>query len=154
MIIRFNLFFISKYSWSHPSLFSPLTNQPYMATNVSSNSGILPSNDTLVCNACWTKISEKAFRTSCDHCFCAKCEASEVLLQRDRVCPLCSKKLHSQQNDDVVEFQVVGGPVLDSQLVELKSMMLAVAFANGNSFFLSFIQSIHAFEKVQGEGRC
>lgn len=27
----------------------------------------------LCCNQCWNKLDGKAFKTSCDHCFCEPC---------------------------------------------------------------------------------
>ena len=51
------------------------------------------------------------------------------------------------------EFQVVGAPILDSQLADLKCMMLAVGVANGVLFLEHFVHSLHSFEKAQLSAR-
>jgi len=49
----------------------------------------------------------------------------------------------------LLEFQVVGAPILDEQLTEVRSTLLAVACANGASSLDSWLAGLHRFERIQ-----
>ncbi|KAH9258670.1 hypothetical protein BASA81_003172 [Batrachochytrium salamandrivorans] len=97
----------------------------------------------LCCNQCWNKLDGKAFKTSCDHCFCEPC-ADATFSNRNRRCSCCNLEVTS-----VLEFQVVGTPILDDQLTDVRSTLQAIACANGACFLDNWVSSLHRFERNQ-----
>lgn len=49
----------------------------------------------------------------------------------------------------MLEFQVVGTPILDDQLTDVRSTLQAIACANGACFLDNWVSSLHRFERNQ-----
>lgn len=50
---------------------------------------------------------------------------------------------------NVLEFQVVGAPILEDQLTDVKSTLQAIATANGACSLDSWMSNLHRFERIQ-----
>lgn len=51
-----------------------------------------------------------------------------------------------------MEFQIVGGPIPDNQLIELQGMLLAVAVSNGCQWLSRQLEMLHRFQMTQLQG--
>lgn len=105
----------------------------------------------ICCNSCWSNVSEKAFRTSCLHVFCSTCAQEVFSRNQFTSCPVCSSNVNS--NEDIKEFQVVGGPIPEPQLIELQNMLFAVATANGSHWISRQLEVLGKFHIAQLEGK-
>ena len=104
----------------------------------------------ICCNNCWSPIEEKAFKTPCLHVYCVTCASDLFSRSKYTSCLVCSTNINC--SEDLVEFQIVGGPIPDTQLNELQSMLLAVTAANGINWMSRQLELLTKFETTQYKG--
>lgn len=103
--------------------------------------------DDVFCNECWEEVGDKAFRLPCSHLFCEGCTNRQLSLSGR--CPFCSKDFGT---GDVLEFQIVGSRVNETELRELRAMLHAVGVANGAAYVEELARQVVELEKEQLEG--